>query len=92
MVMRQVFAAEFIECGLRLVLAERDEVPHQFRVGARIGLVDQFVVSRDSVDAHLMHGGGDAQGKVVGHGFLVGHLRSGRVWNAMASMSNFQLL
>ena len=52
--------AEFVERFLGLDLAEGDEFAHQLRIAARIGLVDQFVIARQTVYAHLMHGGRDA--------------------------------
>ncbi|MNY67893.1 hypothetical protein D3C86_2055630 [compost metagenome] len=64
--MRQVFAAQHIERFLRLRLAERDEIADQIRIAAGIGLVDQFVIARQTVNAHLMHGGGHAKGDAGG--------------------------
>ncbi|MNT75387.1 hypothetical protein D3C72_2142780 [compost metagenome] len=61
MVVRKIFTAERVECFLGLVLAERDEFAHQFRIAAGISLVDQFVVSRQALYSHLMHGRGDTE-------------------------------
>jgi hypothetical protein len=59
--MRQILSAQLIERALGLVLADADEFLRQLRVRAGLGFVDQLVVARQPIDAHLVHRGGNAK-------------------------------